>query len=125
HHARVPGHDAVAARHLHAVEAGVLQRLEEPELLDRAGLDRTALYLPGAAAVARAQHEAVDADHPALRGRREADAEERLLGADGPLRPRGAAVVGGEQRAVLSGDEAVLRVRKRDDVEADDVGERA
>src|SRR5947208_705256 len=125
HHARVPGHDAVAARHLHAVEAGVLQRLEEPELLDRAGLDRAALYLPGAAAVARAQHEPVDADHPALRGRREADAEERLLGTDGSLRPRPAAVVSREQGAVLARHEAVLRVRERDVVEDDVVGERA
>src|SRR5207244_1784975 len=117
--------DAVPARHLHAVEAGVFEGLEEPELLDRAGRDRAALYLPGAAAVARAQHEAVDADHPALRRRREADAEERLLGTDGPLRPRPAAVVSREQGAVLARHEAVLRVRERDVVEDDVVGERA
>src|SRR2546430_70603 len=92
HHARVPGHDAVAARHLHAVEAGVLQRLEEPELLDRAGLDRAALYLPGAAAVARAQHEPRHADHPAVGTAREVDAEERRLRAAVARLPRLAGV---------------------------------
>src|SRR5438445_2093132 len=124
HHARVPDHDAVPAGDLHGVEPRVLERLEESELLDRARLDGAALHVPRPRAVPRAQHEAVDADHPALLGVREAHPEERLLGADGTLRPRRAAVLRDEERAVLSRHEPVLGIGEADVVEHDVVRER-
>src|SRR5204863_4283463 len=83
--------------HAHVVEAGVLERLEEAELLERPELPGAVLHLPGLPAVPRAQDEPVDADRPALLGCGEAHSEERLLGADVALLPALPAVGGGEQ----------------------------
>src|SRR2546428_72211 len=60
----------------------------------------------------------------ALLGVREAHPEERLLGAEGTLRPRRAAVLRDEERAVLSRHEPVLGIGEADVVEHDVVRER-